>query len=106
MHLLGINIISHDFPVRVDRIDLGLLGIAAWVGHVNRHEGAIFLQDKAVFKALSDGIGERVNSYNRAVVVDSFSDRYIRVPHCVDWILEGLPSLCRRKPWRGGFWDL
>ena len=68
---------SHDFPFRVDRLDLGLLGVAARVGHVNRREDAIF-QDKAVLETVNL-IG--VISYNRAGVVDSFADRERRVGH-------------------------
>jgi hypothetical protein len=70
LHAVGIRIKSHDFSLRIDRIDLGRL-----VGHVNRREDAIF-QDKAVHVAIGD-----VQSYNRTGVVDSFSDRYNRAGH-------------------------
>ena len=67
-----IIIISHDFPYRVDRIDLGATGAR----HVNRREVAV-VQDKAVHIE----IFVEVHSYDRTGVVDSFSDRYIRAGH-------------------------
>src|ERR1700756_1971678 len=47
LHAIGIKIKSHNFPLRIDRIDLGLLGSAARAGHVNGREDAI-VPDKAV----------------------------------------------------------
>ena len=47
VHVAGLKKSSHDFPFGVYRIDFGLLGIAARIGHVDRHEDAI-VQDKAM----------------------------------------------------------
>jgi hypothetical protein len=52
LHVVGLKIKSHDFPFRVDRIDLGLLVIAARVGHVNRREDEAIVQHKAVHGAI------------------------------------------------------
>lgn len=38
---IGIIIESRDIALRVDRVDLGILGMAARVGHVNRREDAV-----------------------------------------------------------------
>ncbi len=75
VHVAGLKKSSHDFPFGVYRIDFGLLGIAARIGHVDRHEDAI-VQDKAMMD-----IVENVQSYNRPRVVNSLSDCYVRAGH-------------------------
>ena len=76
LNALGIYIKSHDFAFRVDRVDLG---IAARARRVNRREVAFPAPHEAV-KALVI----KINSYDRAGVVDSFRDRK-NCPGHINW---------------------